>query len=89
MHVVVSNWSLFCRGAEFRRAFSRIGELRGLTRAPFMSLTASAPPEVESKLVKSLHLENPVFVKKCLDRPNIFYSVGKKSGLSVSFKLVV
>ena len=54
-----------------------------------MSLTASAPPAVESELVRSLHLENPVFVRKCLDRPNIFYSVGKKSGLSVSLQTFV
>ena len=54
-----------------------------------MSLTASAPPAVECELVQSLHLENPVFVRKCLDRPNIFYSVGKKSGLSASLQTFV
>ena len=82
----MSAWSLFCRGTKFRRAFSPIGELRGLTKAPFMSLTASAPPAVESELVRSVHLDNLVFVRKSLDRPNIFYSVGKKSVLTVSFQ---
>ena len=49
-----------------------------------MSLTASVPPIVLSDIVKSLHMKDPVFVAHSLDRPNIFYSVAKESGICVS-----
>ena len=55
-----------------------IGNLRALTHAPVMSLTASAPPPAELDLLDSLHMTNLVMIKHGLDRPNTFYSVAKK-----------
>ena len=86
---IPSNFHLFKlydynRGQDFRKAFSHIGDIRALTHAPLMSLTASAPPSVESDLLKSLHMTNPVMIKHGLDRPNTFYSVAKKAGICVS-----
>ena len=48
------------RGKDFRKSFSILGDLRALTKAPVLSMTASAPPHVETELVKLLHLKNPV-----------------------------
>lgn len=72
-------------GPEFRNEFSRIGGLRALIKCPFMSLTASAPPSVESDIKLSLHLQNTVCIRHPLNRPNIYISVKKKSFLAVSF----
>ena len=54
-----------------------------------MSLTASAPPHVETELVKSLHLQRLVYVKQPLDRPNTFYAVFKKSSLMVRVRVLL
>ena len=62
------------RGKDFRTSFSRIGGLRALTRAPIISLTASAPPAIEEQL-ESLSMHSPTFIKYTLDCPNIFYRV--------------
>jgi len=65
-------------------AFDKIGGLRALTKVPFMCLTASAPPHIESEIVESVGLINPVFVKNPINRANIYYCVLKKSSMTVS-----
>ncbi len=75
------------RGEKFRTAFKSLGGLRALTTAPFVALTATAPPEVEAELLTSLELNDPAIVKHPLDRPNIYLSVVKVS-LAVSFLAV-
>ena len=72
------------RGKDFRKCFASVGDVIALAKVPIMSLTASAPPRVETELVKALHLSDPVYIKESLNRPNIFYSVAKKSSLEVS-----
>ena len=71
------------RGAQFHRAFERIGGLRALTKVPFMALTASAPPIVEDKIINSLCLCDPVKVKLDLNRPNVYISIIKGTALRV------
>ena len=58
--------------------------MRALTKAPVLSMTASAPPRVEAELVQQLQLKNPVFVKSSLNRANIFLCIRTKSKLEVS-----
>ena len=78
-HVCDSYFIILCmpilRGKDFRTSFSRIGGLQALTRAPIISLTASAPPAIEEQLLESLSMHSPTFIKYTLDRPNIFYRV--------------
>ena len=76
---------MFYRGETFRRAFQHIGGLRALTKAPFMALTASAPPEIEREIFLSLSLTDPIVVKHSLNRPNMYICVDKKSNCLVSF----
>ena len=76
---IVCDSLFYYRGSDFRKSFAGIGDLRALTNAPVMTLTASAPPHVEVELVKSLHLQKIVYVKQPLDRPNTFYAVYKTS----------
>ena len=77
------------RGADFRKAFKCIGELRALVDIPFMALTASAPPLIESDIVKTLHLTSHVTVSCSLDRPNIYLSASPVCTLSVSMLHVI
>ena len=68
--------SPYYRGKAFRPAFAKIGGLRALAQAPFMALTATASPETQEVIMKSLHLVRPVVVSQRLDRPNIHLSAG-------------
>ena len=52
--------------------------------APFMALTASAPPNVEAEVKANLELRNYIMVSLPLDRPNIYMSTKKKCSISVS-----
>ena len=79
---VITTWIF--RGAEFRKAFKCIGELRALVDVPFMALTASAPPIVESDIIRTLHLTSHVTVSCSLDRPNIYLSASPVCMLNVS-----
>ncbi len=54
---------LTIRGEKFRTAFQNLGGLRALTSAPFVALTASAPPHIEAELISSLELNHPAEVK--------------------------
>lgn len=74
----------FCRGPNFRTAFKKLGGLRAIAEAPFMALSASAPPAFEKEIVSSLALVNPVVIKQQQNRPNICISVGKKLAVTVS-----
>ena len=71
------------RGIDFRKSFKEIGGLRALIEAPFMALTASAPPSVESEIISSLHLVEPVIVSHDLNRRNIFISASVIKSLNV------
>ena len=41
---------VFDRGQDFRKSFKMIGGLRALSSAPFMALSASAPPDIEAEI---------------------------------------
>ena len=77
------------RGVTFRSAFRKTGGLRALTSAPFMALTASAPPSAEADLKSQLEMcaRNCVTMSLPLDCPNIYISLCKKRSLSVSCSL--
>ena len=75
------------RGDDFRTSFKMLGGLRALVGAPFMALTASAPPSVRSEITSSLFLVDPVIVSQDLDRRNIFMSASPIKSLNVCFIL--
>jgi Werner syndrome ATP-dependent helicase len=43
-------------------------------------LTATATPTVRDDILDSLHLKDPIIIVSSLDRPNLYISVGKKTG---------
>ena len=69
---------LFDRGQDFRKSFKMIGGLRALVSAPFMALSALAPPDVEAEIIVSLDFKSPEIVVCDLNRPNIFFSASRK-----------
>lgn len=65
-------------------AFRQTGGLRALTSAPFMALTASAPPNIEADIRLQLEMHDCVMVTLPLNRVNIYMSMRKKRSLLVS-----
>jgi ATP-dependent DNA helicase RecQ len=70
----ISQW-----GHDFRREYSRLGELRSrLPDVPMLALTATATPETMDDIEKQLHLRNPRRFISSFDRPNINYAIVPK-----------
>jgi len=87
---------LFCRGDEFRQAFSKIGELRSIIpdHVHLLALTATATKDTYQVVCSRLSLVDPVVIGLSPDRPNLMLNVvGKPSineyckQLSQDFKL--
>jgi ATP-dependent DNA helicase RecQ len=66
----ISEW-----GHDFRPAYRRLGELRGMIRSPCIALTATATPRVRREIAGQLHLRNPIEFVGDFDRPNIHWEV--------------
>lgn len=79
---------LYTRGSDFRTAFCKLGGLRAFTDAPFMALTASAPPDVQTTITECLNLNNPVIVSRSLDRHNISLSATPLKNLNVGIPIL-
>ena len=65
--------------APFRDAYSKIGNVRGFTRAPLLCLTATAAKKTRKQIIKTLYMKNVLFISKPPDKNNIKMSVQKLS----------
>lgn len=67
--------------APFRDAYSKIGNVRGFTRAPLLCLhvTATAAKKTRKQIIKTLFMKNVLFISKPPDKHNIKMSVQKRS----------
>lgn len=74
----VSEW-----GHDFRPDYLKLGELRGaFSLTPWLALTATATPHVQSDVISSLQMKHTVSVfKATCFRPNLFYDVKYKDTL--------
>jgi superfamily II DNA helicase RecQ len=74
-------------GEEFRPAYQEIRRLKEIfPSVPFMALSATLPPFLESFVSKLIDLRKPyTSIVIPLDRPNIFYAVKRKQSLSIDF----
>ena len=77
----VSEW-----GHDFRPEYRQLGQLRqAMPDVPIMALTATAVPDVQRDIVRSLHLRTPYVQKQSSFRPNLTIRVSRKqAGLSES-----
>ena len=71
----VSQW-----GHEFRPEYMRLVELREVTRAPVIALTATATGRVMTEIGKSLALRDPLIVRGDFRRPNLAFEVQHHRG---------
>ncbi len=67
----VSQW-----GHEFRRDYTRLGELRDYFKdVPTLALTATADERTRADIAKQLRLKDPALFLSSFDRPNIRYMI--------------
>lgn len=67
----VSEW-----GHDFRPEYRQLGQLRQrMPHVPIMALTATAVPDVQRDIVRSLGLRNPYVQKQSSFRPNLTIKV--------------
>ncbi|NOY94745.1 MAG: RecQ family ATP-dependent DNA helicase [Deltaproteobacteria bacterium] len=66
----VSQW-----GHDFRPEYMRLAELRELSDAPMMAVTATATARVLEELIRRLGLREPAVVRGDFRRPNLAFSV--------------
>jgi superfamily II DNA helicase RecQ len=71
----VSEW-----GSDFRPTYRRLGELRAaLPTVPILALTATATKIVRDDIATVLRLKSPRVFVSTFNRPNLHYSISKKS----------
>ena len=82
---------LIFRGEQFRKDYSKLGELRSLLpKANFLALTATASPEDRKIISKALCLNNTSEVIASCNRSNIFHvSIKAPNELHASFSWLV
>ena len=70
-----------CKGKQFRKEYSCLGEMRGLlsTDVRIMALTATTTESTRKEICKSLGLVDPAFVLRSPEKPNIIYNVVLKT----------
>ncbi len=75
----ISEW-----GVGFRPEYSTLGELRECfgVNVPMVALTASATKRSQQGVIESLHMQNPLIIRKSINRPNLKYVVKQKQMLS-------
>ncbi|MBQ2373297.1 MAG: RecQ family ATP-dependent DNA helicase, partial [Bacteroidales bacterium] len=68
----ISQW-----GYDFRPDYLQIGNLREMTDAPVIALTATATPAVAEDIMTRLRFEERTLLKTGFERPNLSYIVRK------------
>lgn len=68
----ISQW-----GHDFRPAYLKIATLKEYFSVPFIALTATATPRVQTDICTLLQLENPVIFKNSFARENVGYHIIK------------
>jgi ATP-dependent DNA helicase RecQ len=71
----VSQW-----GHDFRPEYMRLAELRTVTDAPVIAVTATATPRVTAEIARSLGLRDPHVVRGDFSRANLAFSVRHVDG---------
>ncbi|WP_375605294.1 ATP-dependent DNA helicase RecQ [Flavobacterium davisii] len=81
----VSQW-----GHDFRPSYLKINKLKkDFPKVPFVTLTASATPEVQEDILQNLGLTNPQIFKKSFLRDNLSYHVIKSEDKLYKIKQIL
>jgi superfamily II DNA helicase RecQ len=60
--------------ASYREALRQVQQVRRVP-VPFLALTATLPPALETELSKALFMDRPLTIRRSVDRPNLAYLV--------------
>ncbi|MFP5520476.1 MAG: RecQ family ATP-dependent DNA helicase [Bdellovibrionia bacterium] len=81
----ISQW-----GHDFRPDYAKLGEIRKrLGDPPTVALTATATPQVQQDILKSLRLEGAPILHSGIERPNLRLSVEDVYGLDEKIRAIV
>ena len=74
-------------GNEFRREFSRLGELRSLLprHVHILAITATATASLRRSVIKILGMKDTVVITENVDKPNLVYSVLTFESMEITF----
>ena len=76
----ISSW-----GHDFRKDYTALKRLRQeFPTVPFIALTATATDKVKNDISFQLELQNPMVFQQSFNRPNLIYSVQKKTKNSIT-----
>ena len=80
-----------CRGDNFRREFSRLGEIRSIlpSHVNILAMTATATASLRRCVIKTLGLRNIVTITENVDKTNIIYSVLPFESIETSFRRII
>ena len=76
-----------CRGQEFRKEYSRLGEIRIIlsNKVNVMALTATAAKTLRADIIKGIGMKKPIVIAANPDKTNIRYEVVPYVSLNKTF----
>ena len=76
-----------CRGQEFRKEYSRLGEIRSIlsNKVNVMALTATAAKTLRADIIKGIEMKKPIVIAANPDKTNIRYEVVPYVSLNKTF----
>ena len=90
--VLLNRCGIICihRGEDFRREFSRLGELRSLLpkHVHILAMTATATASRRS-VIKMLGIIDPEVIMENVDKPNLIYSIHKFESMETTFHKLI
>ena len=91
IHTVYLHVISFHRGNDFRREFSRLGELRSIlpSSVNILAMTATATASLRRSVIKTLGMRNTLIVSENINKKNIIYSVLNFESLETSFSHMI
>lgn len=75
-------WNFYCRSEDFRPDYARLCELRAFASScvPVLAATATVTEHMRGDIISQLDITGCKLVSASPEKPNIFYSVERRSG---------
>lgn len=80
----ISSW-----GCDFRTSYRSLSDIKNIVpNVPILAMTATATEMVQTDIIKSLKLLNPLIIKTTFDRPNLNISIKPKKSLQSDLSIL-
>jgi hypothetical protein len=73
--------------SHYREALVQVRQTRRMP-VPFVALTATLPPSMETALSTALFMDRPLILRRSVDRPNLVYRVVEKDAVAKGMSLL-